>query len=79
MAHLNYDLITGVRSLAVEVIVVDTVTCLTGFEKRVGYQAETCNQVGKIINARVTTLVLDGMQGIKGSKVVKVVVKEVKK
>lgn len=33
--------------MAVEVIVVDTVTCLTVFEKRVGQQTETYNQVGK--------------------------------
>lgn len=53
VAHLNYDLTTGVMSLAVEVIFVDTVTRLTVFEKRVGQQAETYNQVGKYNKCKV--------------------------
>ena len=67
LAHLSYDLTTGVRSLAVEFSVLDTVTYLTVFEEMAGQQAETCNQVGKNNKHNDYSFsVVTSTQGIKG-------------
>jgi len=58
VAHLNYDLTIGVRSLAAEVIV-DAVTYLRASEKKgLANKQKHINKLEKTINARITVVVL---------------------